>query len=191
MGSDSSSEESPERRFRTLFISDCRCSRSLALADLGADRGREARLVGVAGGEPAAVVDTGVVAVAAAFVLGLQRITVPSARGADRRPFRHGDVDALVHPPPAVAKAGGEVPSTGQIKPQKRSGGPGRQRSDASASPFACWSSAAESRPEDRRRHPRALSIARAGPRRAPTAFASRAAARSASPPSSWVRVRT
>ena len=35
--------------------------------------------MGVAGGEPAAVVDAGVVAVAAAFGLGLLRMTVPRA----------------------------------------------------------------------------------------------------------------
>src|SRR5207253_10369631 len=59
----------------------------VALADLGADGGGEARLEGVAGGEPAAVVDAGVVAVTAAFVLGLLEDHGPVGGGADRRPF--------------------------------------------------------------------------------------------------------
>src|SRR4051812_868851 len=73
----------------------------LALCDLIADAGRVAGLVCVAGGEPAAVVDAGVVAVAA----GRRREDRRSRpRRADRRSGGHRDVDALVHPSPAPAE---------------------------------------------------------------------------------------
>src|SRR2546423_1571891 len=62
----------------------------LSLGD-GLPRGDgEGALVRVTGGEPAAVVDAGVVAVAAAARLGLGEDHRAGRGGADRRPFRHG-----------------------------------------------------------------------------------------------------
>ena len=51
----------------------------VALGDALAGGDREGGLVGVTGGEPAAVVEAGEVAVAAAFGFGLRRTTVPEA----------------------------------------------------------------------------------------------------------------
>src|SRR5262245_43520240 len=76
----------------------------LSLADGIAEGDDEAALVGVTGGEPAAVVDAGVVAVAAAFGLRLLQGDGAGRGGADRGPFRDGDVD-----PRVVLVAGADV----------------------------------------------------------------------------------
>ncbi len=93
---------------------------------------REARLMGVAGREPAAVIDAGVVAVAAALGLALGEGDRAVFGGTDRRPGRHGDVDALVGAAPAHPEAGDDRPVDG---PDEAGGPaldrPGRQRRDA------------------------------------------------------------
>src|SRR5262245_20294079 len=75
----------------------------LSLGDLLADRDQDLLLVGVASGQAAAVVNAGVVAVAA-LVAG----DLDAARGGctDRSARGHGDVDSLVHPAPAHPEAG-------------------------------------------------------------------------------------
>src|SRR5687767_7575927 len=70
----------------------------LALAHRRAVRGGEARLVGVAGGQAAGVLDAGVVAVAADPA---HEDHAAPVRGVDRRATRHRDVDPGVQPPPA------------------------------------------------------------------------------------------
>ena len=77
----------------------------LALADALADRDRDPRLVAVARGDAAAVVDAGVVAVAAGPAGDRDGAAVG---GAQRRALRDGDVDAGVEPAPAVAERRGE-----------------------------------------------------------------------------------
>src|ERR1044072_5731907 len=67
---------------------------------------REGRLMGVTGLQATAVVQAGEVAVAATFRFGLRKHHSAGGRGADRRPGGHGDVDGLVHLPPAHADAG-------------------------------------------------------------------------------------
>src|SRR5436190_16195755 len=78
----------------------------LALADALARGHREGLLVGVTGREPAAVVDAGVVAVAAARCLGLGERDGPRGGRPDRRAGGYGDVDAFVHLAPAHPEAG-------------------------------------------------------------------------------------
>jgi hypothetical protein len=68
----------------------------LALIDLLSGADGEGRLVGVTGGQTPAVVDSGVVPVAAAFGLRLGEGDGAREGGADRRAFRHGDVDPRV-----------------------------------------------------------------------------------------------
>src|SRR4051794_2471050 len=68
----------------------------LALAHVLALADGEARLVRVAGRDPAPVVDAGEVAVAAARGLGLGELHDPVGGGVDRRAARHPDVDAGV-----------------------------------------------------------------------------------------------
>src|ERR1700733_9921706 len=79
----------------------------VALRNRLAGRDRERALVGVAGGEPAAVVDAGVVAVAAAAGLGLGEDHGAVGGGADRGAFRDGDVD-----PGMELVAGADVAAT-------------------------------------------------------------------------------
>src|SRR5262245_65039297 len=74
----------------------------LRLRHLLAPRDEDPLLVRVAGGETAAVVDAGVVPVAA---LGSGDRDGPGRSRAYRRAGRDRDVDALVHPPPAHPKA--------------------------------------------------------------------------------------
>ena len=75
-------------------------SDDLALLDrAGGDR--EARLMGVAGGDAAAVVDAGVVAVAAALGLGLVEDDRSGLGGSNRRPGGNRDVHAGVQASPA------------------------------------------------------------------------------------------
>ena len=105
------------------------------------------------------------------------------------RALGDGDVDALVHPSPAVAERRGQGPLTGQIQPPLAPwiGPAGSGRRPGSRSPAG---SAAGSGPEDRRRRPRACRCSRCTESSA-AAFWSRAAARSASRASSWIRVRS
>src|SRR5690242_4989201 len=95
----------------------------LALAHRLPGRDQEFRLMGVAGGEPAAVVDAGVVAVAAAFGLRLGEDDGAGEGGVDRRPFRDGDVD-----PGVVLVAGADVAAaeTGGDRPFDRPDHPQR-----------------------------------------------------------------
>ena len=82
-----------------------RVADDLALADALADRDRDPRLVAVARGDAAAVVDAGVVAVAAGPAGDRDGAAVG---GADRGALRDGDVDAGVQAAPAVAERRGE-----------------------------------------------------------------------------------
>ena len=90
--------------------------------------------MGVAGGEPAAVVDAGVVAVAAAARLRLVKITVPAAAARIGVPLGHGDVDARVVLVAAVDVRGPKPETTGPLdRPDQAAAAarldrPGRQR---------------------------------------------------------------
>src|SRR5262249_12074448 len=82
----------------------------------------ETRLVRVAGGETPAVVDAGVVAVAAARGLGLGESGGPAQGRMDRRSFRDGDIDPRVElvagADVAGAEAGGDRPFDRPDHPQ-------------------------------------------------------------------------
>src|SRR6478735_6135318 len=80
-------------------------SDDLALID-AARRDREGGLMGVASGDAAAVIDAGVVAVAAALRLGLVEDDRPGLGGADRSSGRDRDVDAGVQLAPAHPERG-------------------------------------------------------------------------------------
>src|SRR5215204_9339 len=88
----------------------------LALAYRVADAGRVAGLVRVARREAAAVIDAGVVAVPAG-VGGEDRAA--RLRGANRRPARDPDVDALVHPSPAPTEGRGDRAVDGPDQPRR------------------------------------------------------------------------
>src|SRR5687768_1566415 len=81
-------------RARVARIAD-----DLALADRAARGDRVAGLMAVTGGEASAVVDAGVVPVAAR--VGSEDDCARGGRE-DRRPLGHSDVDSLVHAAPAV-----------------------------------------------------------------------------------------
>src|SRR6478736_319010 len=77
----------------------------LALADLLAQRDAERRLMRVAGGHRAGVLDAREVPVAARGGLRLQQRDAPGGRGVDRRSRRDADVDAGVAALPGAAPA--------------------------------------------------------------------------------------
>src|SRR3978361_346519 len=83
--------------------------------------------MGVAGGEPAAVVDAGVVAVAAAAGLRLGEDDGAAGRGPNRRPFRHGDVDSGVVLVAGADIAGAEGRDDGPVAPPRPGRGPGAE----------------------------------------------------------------
>ncbi len=133
------------------------------------DRARgdqELRLVGVTAREPAAVVDAGVVAVAAARGLGLDQDDVAVLDGADRGARRRRDVDAGVEAAPARTERRGDRavdrPDEAAARALDRAGGkriggrssssvrpgaaPGSARSGAEMSPSSAPSRAPASR---------------------------------------------
>src|SRR4051794_33973179 len=101
----------------------------LALGDFIAGAHRVAGLVPVTARQSASMIDAGVVAVAAG-VGGDD--DGPGLGGTHWRALGHGDVDALVHSAPAVAKGRGERATDRPDPPSGRTlDGPGRQRRNA------------------------------------------------------------